>query len=364
MNAPAKPADVAQLPAMQTGGRVAAIVPASWQEITAIASAICRANMAPKSYVLNGVPQADKVAVAIMHGMEVGLTPMASLQSLAVINGMPGLYGDGLMAVVRASGQLEDLQEGLEVDDQGRPTIAWCKVKRKGEASWKERTLTYVECQRAGWTNKDGPWKLTPGRMMTVRVRGWLLRDMFADVLRGLHSAEELQDQAMVDVTPTGTATVAPAEPNKSDYVEKPKDPPPADPKVDPKATGKRGAKAKAGKDTGKAAPDAKLDAEATQREIAAAAGQVTDVEDLSEKDQPDAEPITFEVYKRIGDFFVFSDKWLEDPARTPDEARLWEAFYRDYIKEKGASPNKAIQEAIADTLGLYSAVLNKETQQ
>lgn len=359
MNAPAKPADVAQLPAMQTGGRVAAIVPASWQEITAIASAICRANMAPKSYVLNGVPQADKVAVAIMHGMEVGLTPMASLQSLAVINGMPGLYGDGLMAVVRASGQLEDLQEGLEVDDQGRPTIAWCKVKRKGEASWKERTLTYVECQRAGWTNKDGPWKLTPGRMMTVRVRGWLLRDMFADVLRGLHSAEELQDQAMVDVTPTGTATVAPAEPNKSDYVEKPKDPPPADPKpADKPAAGKRGTKAKAGKDEPPKDTPPGGDKPADQKP------GITDAVDENEKPEADAEPITFEHYKRIGDFFVFSDKWLEDPARTPDEARLWEAFYRDYIKEKGASPNKAIQEAIADTLGLYSAVLNKETQQ
>jgi len=355
MNAPTKPAEAPQLPAMSTGGRVAAIVPASWQEITAIASAICRANMAPKSYVLNGVPQADKVAVAIMHGMEVGLTPMASLQSLAVINGMPGLYGDGLMAVVRASNQLEDLQEGLEVDDQGKPTIAWCKVKRKGEASWKERTLTYVECQRAGWTNKDGPWKLTPGRMMTVRVRGWLLRDMFADVLRGLHSAEELQDQAMVDVTPAGTATVAPAEPNKSDYVEKPKDPPPADPKAKPekpkRAAAHKGKKDEPAKDTPPGG-----DKPADQKP------GITDAVDENDKPAADDEPITFEMFDTARKFFDFSDEWLEDPKRTPAEAKAWEEFYRVKIKEMAEHKFERIREAIAMTLGLYSAVLARET--
>jgi len=92
------------LPAPRARGTIVnAIVPQSWQEITAIAGAICRANMAPKSYCrtdsygkivfVDGkpVPEPDKVAIAIMHGLEVGFTPMASLQSIAVINGMPSV---------------------------------------------------------------------------------------------------------------------------------------------------------------------------------------------------------------------------------------------------------------------------------
>lgn len=336
-----KTAEIVQLPAISSGSKVAAIVPANWQEITAIAGAICRARMAPKSYCdRDGNPFPDKVAVAIMHGMEVGLTPMASLQSLAVINGMPGLYGDGLMAVVRASGQLEDLQEGLEVDDQGKPTIAWCKVKRKGEASWKERTLTYVECQRAGWTNKDGPWKLTPGRMMTVRVRGWLLRDMFADVLRGLHSAEELQD-TMIDITPPGgAAQEVPTEPNKSDYVEKPKDPPPASPK--PPVEKKRGR----GKNQQAAAPETTPPEGGQPADTKPAA---TDVEDLNEKDET---PITFQPYTRTGDFFAFADPWIVEESRTEAELVAFRTFYADYMNERldPKFKSKAVHEAMLDT--------------
>ena len=42
-----------------------------------------------------------------------GFTPMAALQSIAVVNGMPTIYGDGMLALVRASGLLEDIIETI-----------------------------------------------------------------------------------------------------------------------------------------------------------------------------------------------------------------------------------------------------------
>ena len=344
------------LETLQTGGKVAPIVPTSWGEIVTIASAICRSGMAPKSYLDrqgNAIP--DKVAVAMMAGMEVGLTPMASLQSIAVINGTPSLWGDGLMAVIRASGLLEDLQEGIELDDKTKmPLMAWCKVKRRGE-SWKERALTWPEVVRAGWSNKDGPWRMTPGRMMTIRVRTWLLRDVFADVLRGLRSAEEEQD--MVDVTAQGSVTMAP-EPQRQDYQE---------------STGGFSPPTGDAGQTGEATrPVAGDDHPPTD-----VAGQpepanpnITDVPDLSgradlddgEQPPPDAPPV-FETYAKAGDFFAFADEYL-DPGieRTEAEYIAFSTFYYDYMRERlnPAWRSRPVHDAMVDTKAQLDAAIQR----
>ena len=210
--APAVPAaPPAPRPPLVGGGKIAAIVPQDFESAYRLATVVSKSGMAPKS-----LDSVEKCTVAIMHGLELGLTPMAALQSIAVVNGMPTVFGDGLLALVRASGLLEDLQETVESDAAG-PTVAVCKVKRLGQASWVVQSFTRAEAQKASLWKKAGPWSQYPQRMMQMRARSWALRDAFADVLRGLHSAEEVAD--MADVTAAGSATTAPPEPRRSDYV-------------------------------------------------------------------------------------------------------------------------------------------------
>lgn len=208
---PANPVATAPKPALVNGGRVAAIVPQDFESAYRLATVVVKSGMAPKS-----LDTVEKATVAIMHGLEVGFTPMAALQSIAVVNGMPTIYGDGMLALVRASGLLEDIIETIE-DDKDGPTIAVCKVKRAGSASWTVQAFTRPQALKAGLWKKAGPWTQYPQRMMQMRARSWALRDAFADVLRGLTSAEEASD--MVDVTSRGSATTAPPEPRRSDYV-------------------------------------------------------------------------------------------------------------------------------------------------
>ena len=193
-------------PPLVAGGQIAAIVPRDFESAYRMAQVIVAAKMAPAS-----LDTAEKACVAIMHGLEVGLTPMAALQSIAVINGMPTIWGDGMLALVRASGLLEEIVEDVEVDDKGEPTIAVCKVKRRGEAQWAISSFTRVEAQRAGLWNKRGPWEGYKARMLKMRARSWALRDKFADVLRGLHMAEEAMDIGSVSIAPP------PREPRRSD---------------------------------------------------------------------------------------------------------------------------------------------------
>lgn len=198
-------------PPLVGGGRISAIVPQDIESVFRLANVVHSAGMAPKS-----LDSVEKCTVAILHGLELGLTPMAALQSIAVVNGMPTIFGDGMIALVRASGLLEDIIETIE-DDKDGPTVAVCKVKRTGSPSWVVQMFTRPQAMKAGLWRKQGPWTQYPQRMMQMRARSWALRDAFPDVLRGLNSAEEAIE--MLDVTPSGSATTAPPEPRRSDYV-------------------------------------------------------------------------------------------------------------------------------------------------
>lgn len=176
-----------RLAPLVAGARVQAIVPSDFDGAWRIAQAVVRADMAPK-----GLDTPEKAMVAIMHGMEVGLTPMAALQSIAVVNGRPSIWGDGALALVRASGVMETIRETIE--GQGDTMAARCIVKRRGEPDATIGVFSVDDAKKAGLWGKSGPWTQYPKRMLQMRARAFALRDGFADVLRGLHIAEEMQD--------------------------------------------------------------------------------------------------------------------------------------------------------------------------
>lgn len=192
-----------RLPSLQSGGAVRAIVPQDFDGAWRIATAVCKAGMAPK-----GLDTPEKAMVAIMHGMEVGLTPMAALQSIAVVNGRPTIWGDGAIGLVRGSGKLEWIKERIE--GEGDKMSAVCEIKRKGEPAAEPARFSVDDAKKAGLWGKAGPWTQYPRRMLAMRARAFALRDGFADVLRGLGIAEEVQDTPATIVPPKPPAPPAP----------------------------------------------------------------------------------------------------------------------------------------------------------
>ncbi len=165
-------------PARQVG-----LCPQSLDEALRLAEIMAKSDIVPKDYI--GKP--GNILVAIQWGAEIGLAPLQAMSHIAVINGRPALWGDALLAIVRGSGLLASFEEDIGAES------ATCTAQRRGEAPI-SRTFSREDAKQAGLLGKAGPWSQYPRRMMQMRARAWVLRDLFPDVIRGLHVAEEAQD--------------------------------------------------------------------------------------------------------------------------------------------------------------------------
>lgn len=152
-------------------------------------------GLAPK-----GLEKPEAIFVAVQLGLELGLSPMAALQNIGVINGRPGIYGDAALALVRASGLLEQYTE-KPVGKEGTEEFGYyVKSLRKGMTEPTETTFTVKDAKIAQLWGKPGPWTQYPKRMLMWRARGFNLRDNFGDVLKGLKTTEELSDYASIEI--------------------------------------------------------------------------------------------------------------------------------------------------------------------
>lgn len=140
----------------------------------------------------NGVTRADQLAVRIIAGYEVGLTPVQAVNGIMIVNGRASIWGDVALALVRSSGLLESIDERVEGDGDDRAGVV--TTKRKGDAEAKTTRFTVADAKKAGLFTKKGPWQDYPDRMLVMRARSWNVRDNYADVLCGLGIAEEQLD--------------------------------------------------------------------------------------------------------------------------------------------------------------------------
>lgn len=169
------------------------LAPQNFNDLCRFADMAAQTDLVPRDY--RGKPA--NIILAVMWGNELGLGATQSLASVAVINGRACVWGDALIGIVRASPVCEYITESVS------DTEATCIVKRKGEPE-QSRTFTVEDAKKAGLWGKSGPWTQYPKRMLQMRARGFACRDVFADVLRGVSVAEEVQDypQAERDITP------------------------------------------------------------------------------------------------------------------------------------------------------------------
>lgn len=192
MNAPATTQEAAHYiaqdakPMPMIGKSQFSLAPSNLSEAMEFARMMADSEMVPKNF--RGKP--GDVLIAVQMGSEVGLSPMAAIQNIGVINGKPGLYGDAGKAILLAGGCIIEEDDIEIVKATGR---ARCKITRKGRPPV-ERTYSLDNAKTAGLWGKDGPWRTNPERQMAWRAFWFAARDAAADMLKGIGGAEELVD--------------------------------------------------------------------------------------------------------------------------------------------------------------------------
>lgn len=159
-----------------------AVIPKSIDEITDLAERLSKSTLLPKA--MQG--KMPDVLVTIMAGGEMGLSPMASLRAIHVIEGKPVLSADGMVAIILGSGKAKYFTRVEESDTA--VTYETCRV---GTEIPRRATWTMQMAKAAALHLKDN-WRAHPRAMLAARAKSELARDVYPDVLMGCYTDDEI----------------------------------------------------------------------------------------------------------------------------------------------------------------------------
>lgn len=151
--------------------------------------------LAPSTFIpkhLRGPTKEETLAnvtLVLAYGAELGLGAIASLSGIAAVNGRPFAESQTLAAAVRASGHCLYLTR----TQASEKSVTW-ETHRRGEPKPDSRTFTWEQATKAGLAGRD-TYKAHPERMLSARALGWLLRDVYPDVTKGVGTEVEREDE-------------------------------------------------------------------------------------------------------------------------------------------------------------------------
>lgn len=172
--------------AVEAGSR--GVVLSKMEDMLEMARMVASSGLAPAT-----LKSPEAILIAMQHGMEIGLAPMQAIQSIAVINNRPSIWGDAALALAMAHPDFEDINETFERGATAEDMLAKCEVKRKGRSPV-IRTFSVGDAKKAKLWEKAGPWQQYPKRMLAMRARSFAIRDSFPDALKGVAIVEEMRD--------------------------------------------------------------------------------------------------------------------------------------------------------------------------
>ncbi len=160
----------------------------NFEELFRFSQFVHKSGFAPK-----GMDSAEKVFLAVQMGMELGISPMMSLQNAAVINGRPGFFGELVVALIQSDHEFEDMitEYGGDGDNYGCSVT----IKRRGKTP-SVGTFTVRQAKAADLIDnpaKKDTWGKYTDDMLFWRAFSRAKR-IFSDKLRGFRMVEELRD--------------------------------------------------------------------------------------------------------------------------------------------------------------------------
>lgn len=172
-------------------------------QLDRVANMLAKSNLIPNH--LKNKP--SDVSIILMHGMELGLSPMMSLSNVYVVEGTPTVSAAAMRSMVEASNLMIDIKITYkEKDNEVYECV--CSVLRKGRKSFEEHSFSMDDAKKAQLASKQN-WIKYPKRMLYARAVSYAMRSVFGDVTKGFLTIEEMEDSVgFKDVSPSKTAKI------------------------------------------------------------------------------------------------------------------------------------------------------------
>ncbi|MEW1895963.1 hypothetical protein [Streptomyces albidoflavus] len=164
---------------------------ASLPDMVRYAEHLAEANLLPRQYQ----QRPANVLYAMEYGRTLGITPLAAITGIHVIEGKPSASAALISGLVRQAGHKLRVRM-----DNGR---AVATIHRSDDPGFEFRAEWDLDrAKNAGLTNKD-VWKKYPQAMLKARAISEVARDACEEVLFGLHyTPEELGAQVSAEGEP------------------------------------------------------------------------------------------------------------------------------------------------------------------
>lgn len=146
----------------------------------------------------------EAILVACTFGAELGFTPIQSMNLINVISGKPTLGSAALQAICLKAG-------GEVVTKELTPFTCTVEISRPGKTT-QSFTFSKADADAQGLSAKSN-WVKMPKAMLYARAVSEGVRKMFADIIAGVYSTEEMQDSVNEDYSrPAPKAKAPPVE--------------------------------------------------------------------------------------------------------------------------------------------------------
>lgn len=151
----------------------------SWHVIRSQAEVLLKTG-----FLSEAIKTAEQAAAIILTGRELGVGPMAALNTINVIKGKPTVSPQLMLALINKTNQVVNML--IEGDDKG----ATCIIHRKGRQPY-TATFGPKEARAMGLDGKDN-YKKQPATMYRWRAVAEAARMTFPDVILGLYTPDEM----------------------------------------------------------------------------------------------------------------------------------------------------------------------------
>lgn len=164
----------------------------------------------------------EQIVACALQGAELGIGPMASLNTIFAIEGRLSLASQLCKALV-----LRDFPGSKFTTTEGD---GWCQVTLEVPGRETETVKWTIEdAQRAGLVKKGSNWEKTPKQMLYSRATSEVCRRVCPDVLAGMYTPDELGADIDYDGVPVQSAPAESAPVVDVDYQVNGKPLPPND---------------------------------------------------------------------------------------------------------------------------------------